>query len=104
MPLPFILAGAAVVAGIAGAAKGAIAIFDSMDADDKNKRANEIFNDAKQAMESEKTKTVEQLEKLGRLKLEVWDNQLGRFVRVFKQIKNVELINKKEIEGELKNL
>lgn len=100
MVLPFILGAAAIGAGVTGIKKGIDAVSD-------NSKAKQLQEDAKAAYEVTerdlkyfRRNTTESLEQLGTLKLNVWDKQLGRFVRLFEQLKNVELTGQANV-GEL---
>lgn len=100
MVLPFILGAAAISAGLTGITKGIDAVSD-------NSKAKQLQEDAWRRYESRECRlkdirqvTTESLEQLGTLKLTVWDKQLGRFVRLFEQLKNVELTGQADV-GEL---
>lgn len=89
--LPFLLLGAAVVTGGFGIKKSVDATFDIKKSERLNREAKDIFDSAKDELSQahESTKTV--LLELGELKLDAWKTQLGRFVKLFEQLKNVEL-------------
>jgi len=96
MVLPFILGAAAIGAGLTGITKGI-----------DNSKAKQLQEDAWRRYERRECRlkdirqvTTESLEQLGTLKLNVWDKQLGRFVRLFEQLKNVELTGQANV-GEL---
>lgn len=91
MPIPIILAGAALAAGAFGVKKGVDAYNDNTRASDLQTEARQLFEGAQQQLELSRTQTSETLDELGKLKLEVWEKQLGRFVQLFGQLKNVEL-------------
>ena len=102
MVLPFILGTAAISAGVTGIKKGIDSVSD-------NSKAKQLHEDTKLAYEiTEHTlkcrrhNTTESLEKLGKLKLNVWNQQLGRFVRLYEQLKNVELTGQANV-NELNN-
>lgn len=91
MPLPFILAGVAVLAGVAG-------VGGMISANDKNEQANnkiesakELFDRAHKKLHSQRKQTTRSLDNLGKLKLTVWQDEILRFVKTFKQIKDVSL-------------
>ena len=90
MPLPLILIGAAVGAGLWGVKKGfdAKSGFDA--AESINEDAQEIFDAAKRSLERRKEETQSNLESLGRQKVQLYDEALIPFVETFKQIKNVD--------------
>lgn len=101
MPIPFILAGAAVAAGAFGVKKGVDAYKDNTRASELQSEARQIFEGAQQQLELTRAQTSETLDELGKLKLEIWEKQLGRFVQLFGQLKNVELEGNAEV-GRLK--
>ena len=90
MPLPFILAGAAIVAGIYGVKKSFDAKSDFDAAESINEDAQEIFDAEKRALERRKEEAQSNLESLGRQKVQLYDEALIPFVETFKQIKNVD--------------
>lgn len=91
MPLPFILAGAAVVSGVWGAKSTYDAKQTNDQAEDTRKKAIKIFDKAKNKLELNREETNESLEVLGKLKMIVWDEELKSFIETFKKIKNVSL-------------
>ena len=95
MPLPLILIGAAVAAVTAGAygvKKGIDAYSDNEEADELNEDAEALLSEAEQRLKREKNECTKRLEELGRLKLEAWHNQLGRFVSIFESLREVEVV------------
>lgn len=91
MVLPFLLGAAALAAGAVGIRSGVDAAFDDAEANEVQKKAQKRHKSAKQRLEKARNRTIATLEDLGKLKLEVWSQQLGRFVELFSQLKNVEL-------------
>lgn len=91
MVLPFILGAAALGAGLFGAKKGVDAYSDNSKAKNLQRDAQVVYERAERKLKSSRQVTTETLEHLGQLKLEVWDTQLGRFVKLYEQLKNVEL-------------
>lgn len=91
MVLPFILGAAALGAGLFGAKKGVDAASDHSKAKKLQREAQKLYKRAELQLNSSREVTTETLEHLGQLKLEVWDKQLGRFVKLYEQLKNVEL-------------
>lgn len=89
MPLPFILAGAAVVAAGYGIKKGSDAISDFSDANDTNERAQIIYDEASTELESTKLHAQNSMETLGKLKFEIIENSIIPFVDTFEKIKNI---------------
>ena len=92
MPLPLILVGVAVVAGAYGVKKGVDAYSNNEEADELNKGAEALLSKAEQRLKRERNECTKQLEELGRIKLEAWDNQLGRFVSIFENLREVEVV------------
>lgn len=86
MPFPFIVAGIAGLAGLYGIVKGAGAVSDNKRARELTENAQELFDQAKAELEQARVDTTTILEELGRIKLQAWDRQLGRFVTLFGQI------------------
>ncbi len=97
MPIPFLLAAAAVAAAGYGVKKGLDAKEDNKEAERLSSKARRIFNTAKQELENSRIKTTNQLTILGQIKLETWDNQLGHFVESFEKIRNVKITGKAEV-------
>jgi len=91
MPIPLILAGAAALAGVAGLAKGGKAISNNSKAKDLIDDAQYKYDCAKEQLEEQRELTSSDLDQLGRTKLESWSNDIGNFIELFKQFKNVEL-------------
>ncbi len=94
MPLPLIPLigiGVAVLAGGYGVKKGIDAYSDNEEADDLNEEAEELLREAEQRLKRRRSACKKQLEEFGRLKFSIWDRQLGRFVSLFEQIRNVEV-------------
>lgn len=90
MPLPIILLATTAI-GVFGTKKGVDGLIDSHKAEKLNVKAQEIFDIAQNHLNSYRESTQVSLEKLGRLKLESWNTQLGRFVQLFEKLKNVQL-------------
>ncbi|MEL6989742.1 MAG: hypothetical protein AAGK97_18185, partial [Bacteroidota bacterium] len=100
MVLPFILGAAAIGAGLTGIAKGLDAVDDNSQAKQLQEDARVAYKVTERDLKYFRRNTTESLEQLGTLKLNVWDRQLGRFVRLFEQLKNVELTGQANV-GEL---
>lgn len=95
MPIPIIIGGLAVGAGLLGAKK-------AYDAHETNKRAERINNKARNSVKYAKSNakksrnTCQQsLEKLGMTKLDILKNEIMPFVLNFKKIHNIEFRNSK---------
>lgn len=101
MPLPFILAGAAAIAGITGIAKGAEAMSKNSEAKELLEEAQDIFESAKYEMEQCKEEAADSLADLGKLKLEIWDRQFNRFINLVERVKNVDFEGQAAIDNKL---
>lgn len=89
MPIPFIIAGLAVVAGGLGVA-GALDAKEKMDeAKEVGEEGEEIVKNAKARCERKKNSTNQAVETLGKTKLEILSNNMSAFVADFSKIKNV---------------
>lgn len=91
MPLPLLLIGVAAASAAFGAKKGYDAISDHSQAKSLNEEAQQTFDQAQAHLAGAREDARRALEDLGRLKLETWNGQLGRFVQLFEQLHNVEL-------------
>lgn len=89
MPLPFILAGAAILAGSYGVKKGIDAKSDYDAAKRWNEKAQTLFNDAQSELETKRELAQQAMQSLGTLKFEIYDHALIPFVDVFSQIKDI---------------
>jgi hypothetical protein len=87
--LPLILAG--IGTGILGIGKGIKAAIDTKDAGRINRNAENLIADAKEILETARKYSSGSLEVLGKKKVYVLDNNIERFLRTFKKIKNVDL-------------
>lgn len=87
MPLPFLIIGAAILAGgtgIAGGVSGAKKIYDAKDI---LRSAQYNFDKKKTNLDIKQEKTVIALDELGKLKLDIWKS-FKRFSDAFEKIKN----------------
>ncbi len=91
MALPIVLGGAAAVSALYGTKKGYDAYSDTKKAKELQEAAEKTVENAEESLDSEREETKDRLEALGRLKLEVWDEQVGKFIAGFEKLKNVEL-------------
>lgn len=91
MPIPFILGGIAVAAGLAGAKKALDASDKNARAKRINRRAEETFENAKKELLSARDAAGKALENLGRAKVDILHGSVIRFVDVFGRIHHVEL-------------
>ncbi|MEW9124501.1 MAG: hypothetical protein AB2421_17445 [Thermotaleaceae bacterium] len=101
MPLPFLLAGAAAVAGLAGVAKGVEAMSANEEAKELLDEAKEIFDSAKEEMELSKEEAAYALAELGKKKLLIWDKQFGKFTSLVGRLKNVSVDGKAAVDEKL---
>jgi len=90
MPIPFILGGAALLAAGYGAKKGLDAKEDFDTAEYWNEEAERIYDAAKEKLEERREATDTQLQNLGRLKVDIYENSLKDFSITFAKIKNVD--------------
>jgi len=90
MPLPFILGGLALAAAGYGVKKGVDAKDDFDTAERYNRRAERIYDEAKDNLESKKEKTDAELQNLGKLKVDIYENSLKEFSNTFGKIKNID--------------
>jgi len=90
MPLPFIIGGIALAAGAYGIKKGVDAKDDFDTAERYNKKAERIYNEAKEQLETERELTNSHLETLGELKVSIYEGSLADFVDIFSKIKNID--------------
>lgn len=103
MPIPFILAGAAVALGGYGVKKGIDAKDDFDVAKKRNNKAKNIYEEAENKLENEKQMTNKSLEQLGYLKASIYKESLKDFIETFEKIKNIDF-NDNLDKGTLKNL
>lgn len=95
MPLPFILLGAAVLAGGFGVKKGLDAKSDFDRAESLNREAQRIFDSAQKSLETARNSAQDALETLGKQKFTIYSNSLIPFVEAFSQIKNIDFKDEK---------
>ncbi len=91
MPIPFLVGALAVAVGGYGVKKGLDARRDNDDAQDYYDRAEEVFDRAQSRLNTSREQTLETLENLGELKLQIWERQFSRYVELMAQIRNVEI-------------
>lgn len=87
MALPFILAGAALLAGGIGVKKGIDAKEDFDRAERIGRRAKRNHEDAIESLESEREKTNQSFQDLGRLKVSIFSDQIKYLVDELKKRK-----------------
>ena len=91
MPLPFILAGAAVAAGAFGAKKAYDASERNAEARYAAANAQRIVKTAKQEAEAAKSRAQALLVALGQCKADVLTRTMPTFLRAFEQVHHIEL-------------
>lgn len=91
MPLPFILAGAAVAAAGYGAYKGKEAYDTNKEAQRIDRSARRIYREAEESLKKAKESTQEKVEALGKEKVKIYTTSVTRFVTLFGQLKHVEI-------------
>ena len=89
MPLPFILAGAALLASGYGIKKGIDAKSDYDSAKYLKDNAKEIFDEAKASLEKKRSAANSALDDLGRTKFDAYREAILPFFETFSKIKNV---------------
>lgn len=102
MPVPFILAGAAAVAGVTGVAKGASSISKNSQAKKIEASAQKEYHSAEESLERQRKKTTNSLETLGALKVDVWGKDMNGFVKSFHSFKNVRIEGGPELNDRLR--
>lgn len=90
MPIPFILGGAAAVAGAVGVKKGVDAATKSIEANRISKDAKSLLSSGQSQINNNRYEVNEALEKLGDGKVKLV-KQLERYVRLMNQIRNIDL-------------
>lgn len=91
MPLPLLFIAVGAASAAVGVGKGVKAGIDMKDASDTNKSANSLINNAKDSLENARQLSAKALENLGEKKLFILDKSINNFVRIFEQLKNVDL-------------
>lgn len=102
MPIPFILAGAAAVAGLAGVAKGGKAISNNSKSKDLISRAEKEYENAKERLENQRFRTSKQLDSLGEIKLKSWSEDIGAFLTLFNSFKKVDIEGNVNLDEKLR--
>lgn len=91
MPLPFIIGGLAVGAGVLGAAGHAAAKDDNEEAQRIAGKAENLYNEAKESLECLQKETEASLIALGNSKEAVLKGSIQQFLQAYDRIKNIEL-------------
>lgn len=91
MPIPFLLAGLGVAAGVIGAG-GHLSAKETNDRAQRiSKNAQEIYNNAKHSLEAAQNKTEKALIKLGYAKKDVLDSSMNQFLTTYDKIKHIQV-------------
>ena len=98
MPIPLLFIGVAAVTGAVGAGTSIKAGVDAYTANDINRSANEMVQDATDAINAQRDACGKALGHLGAEKLSVMGGSITRFVDTFKQIKNVDFRGSEGLE------
>ena len=100
MPLPLIPIGIAIAAGGAalfGVKKGVDAHSDNKKARSLRKKAKRKFDKATSKLEWAREECNSELESLGELRFELLDRSLGRFVSLFREFRDLDLLGQAEL-------
>lgn len=98
MPIPFILGGAAALAGGYGVKKGLDAKEDMDKAKRTNERARELAASTERRIDNTRESTNNSLQDLGRTKISILAGSLNEFVENFSRIKNVNITDSVGLE------
>jgi len=88
MPIPLIIGGAAVIAGLYGAKKAKDASDNYSSAKSLVGRAFSDFNDAKDKLEADKDEVNNALQNLGKLRLSIQSQQMLQYIEIIKKVNN----------------
>lgn len=91
MPIPFAFIAIGAGAAALGVGKGIKAGVDQKDANDTNKLAQNIVDDATNVSKISRAGSSKAIEDLGRKKIWILDNSVESFIKLFEQLHNVEL-------------
>lgn len=103
MPIPFLVAGAAAVAGATGAVKTTQAHNKQKQAKEILEHASSIYDTATRNLESQKNKTTTILETLGEQRIKSWSKDMTSFLGAFDSFKNVEMRGNVAIDSAVLN-
>lgn len=103
MPLPFILAGAAVLAAGVGVKKGLDAKEKFNEAKEINETAQRRVERAKRTIERARTRTNTAIENLGGYKVELLNTSVKGFLDTMEQIKNIEFTTDQQLDRFIHN-
>lgn len=91
MPIPFLLAGLGVVAGVIGAGGHLSAKETNEKAQRRSEEAQELYNSAKRDLERAQNRTEKELMNLGYQKKNVLDSSMRQFLRSYNKIKDINI-------------
>lgn len=94
MPVPFLLWGAAALLATTGVVKGIGAMSDFEDAEKLGKNARRRYDEAREELDKDRDQTNTAFEKLGRVKLSLFNEQIKHLVEVIKKSKNAKSVLK----------
>ncbi len=93
MPIPFLLAGLGVAAGVIGAGGHLSAKETNERAQRISENAQELYNSAKQSLEEAQKQTEKSLVKLGYAKKKVLDTSMNQFLIAYDKVKHISMEN-----------
>ena len=82
--------GAAIATGITGLVKGAKGVQNTKEANRVQERAEDILASAKKKISLQKEETNKAIQELGKIKVEIWSEEIKDFVDIYSEIKNIE--------------
>ena len=97
MPIPLILGGIAVIAGMAGAKKAYDAHEINQQANRINEKANDLIKRWKGKVDKSREKTDTALKDYGQYKLDVWTKTMKDFAETFGQIHNIDFSDRHDL-------
>ena len=91
MPIPFLIAGLGVAAGLVGAGAHLSAKETNEQAVELSNKAQRMYDETKESLEVAQKKTEQSLLKLGYSKKHVLETSIEQFLRAYERIKNIQL-------------
>lgn len=101
MPLPFVLVGAALLAGGVGAKKGKDAYDDFKDAKGRNELAERRVRQGESVLEEARDSANLAMERLGGTKFKVYKKSILPFVETFNRIKAIDFDDNDRVKGDM---
>ncbi|MCX7694304.1 MAG: hypothetical protein N2Z71_01120 [Caloramator sp.] len=98
MPIPLLFIGIAAATAATGIGAGVSGANKIKEASEIVENATYRYERAKEKMEEEQEKCTKKLDKLGKLKMDIWVKDLKRFITVYEKINN-----KSKVDGVLHN-